>query len=114
MSRIITIALCLLVLSSFLLVGCSSEPSSRFQKREGISANFPRDGQFQFNRSMNISEEDRQEMMEERQQLAIEACKDKDDGDACQLQARMGESDGICKFIDEDLVCIMDRGMRQR
>lgn len=114
MSRIITIALCLLVLSSFLLAGCSSEPSDRFQKREGISADFPRDRQFQFNSSMNLTEEDKQGMMEERQQQMIEACEGKNEGDACQLQARMGESGGICKFMDENLVCTMDRGMKQR
>lgn len=53
-------------------------------------------------------------MMEERQQLAIESCKDKNEGDACQFQGRMGESGGICKIMDEELVCTMDRPMRQR
>ena len=121
MKRII-IAICLLVLSTFLLVGCSSKPSDRFQKREGIPSDFPRDRQF--NRSINLTEEERQqrgnfsrgmfdeeqrqEMMEERQQIAIGACAGKNEGDACQLQARMSESEGICKFMDENLVCTMD------
>lgn len=102
------------MLGTFLLSGCSSETGSRFQKRGDVSADFPRDRQFQFNRTMNITEEDRQEMMEERQQLAIESCKDKNEGDACQFQGRMGESGGICKIMDEELVCTMDRPMRQR
>jgi len=102
------------IFNTVLLVGCTSKPSGRFGGREGISADFPKNRQFQFNKSMNLTEEDRQEMMEERQQLAIEVCKDKNEGDACQLQTHMNESSGICKIMDKNLVCTIDRLMGQR
>ena len=111
---LLCIFLMISMLSTVLLSGCSYETDSRFQRRAGDSADFPRDRQFQFNGSMNLTEEKRQQMFEERQQKMIEACEGKNEGDVCQFQVRMGKSGGICKIMDENLVCTMDRPMRQR
>jgi len=113
MSKIITIAICILVLSTFLLAGCSSETDSRFQKRSGDSADFPRDRQFQPNRTMNITEEEMQKLFEERQQKSIESCKDKNEGDNCQLEGPQGQMEGICKIMEENLACTTDRPIGQ-
>ena len=65
----------------------------------------------QFNRSMNPREdqgdfpEDMQQRFEEMQQQLIDACQGKTEGEACQIQSPMGETEGNCRFRDEQLVC---------
>ena len=57
---------------------------------------------------MNISNEERQAMIKERQQDMIEACNGKNEGDACTMESRMREMEGTCKIMEENLICMMD------
>ena len=98
--------LSLLLLGMIITSGCSSNEQRRFPQREGFQGmpDVP----------INISEEERQQMFEERLQKAIEACQGKNEGDSCQFEEHIGDLSGICKIMDENLVCITDRPMRQR
>ena len=60
-----------------------------------------------FNREkfMNLTEEERQKMMQERQQIAMDACMEKVEGDECLIKSSMGEMKGKCIIMDKDLVC---------
>ncbi len=95
----------MILLMVFLMVyvvifsGCSDRPDFR-------------DGQF--GRGANITEEQRQQMFEERQQKAIEACQEKNEGDGCILESPRGDIEGNCKILDENLICETERPMRQR
>ena len=53
-------------------------------------------------------------MMEERQQNGIEACKDMAEGDSCILESPMGEMEGVCTTIEDNLMCMGNRAMNQR
>ena len=105
MKIILTVFISLLILSLF-LVGCSSDEGKRFQG--GPRGDFPGDRDFRLNKSMNMSDEERQAMMEERQQNMIEACSGKNEGDKCQIQSPRGEMGGVCKTIDDDIICTMN------
>ena len=53
-------------------------------------------------------------MFEERQQIAIEACEGRKEGDKCILENPRGEMEGTCQKIDDNLACNFDRQMEQR
>lgn len=57
--------------------------------------------------TMNISDEERQQMMEARMQTAITACRDKAEGDACTMTAggSRGNMTGTCKTQNGNLTC---------
>lgn len=105
MKKIILIII-FLTLSSVILTGCFSTEQRRFPQRGGF--------QGMSDRAMNISEEERQQMFEERQKQGIEACQGKNEDDSCQFEGPMGGIEGTCKIMDENLVCTTDRPMRQR
>ncbi len=87
-----------LMLSAAIVIGCSS---NRLNRGYG-----PR-------RNLNMTEEERQQMFGEMQQKAIESCKDKNEGDSCQLESPRGEISGVCNLREENLVCTSDIPMRQ-
>lgn len=62
---------------------------------------------------MNMSEEERQQMMEARMQTAITACHDKAEGDACTMQGPGGDMTGTCKTGRDGsgLMCNMGMNM---
>ena len=91
-----------IILSSTIISGCSSN-KTYFGERQG--------GEF---RGGNLTGEQREQMFEERQQIAIEACQDKTEGDSCILQNPGGEIEGICKIVEDNLLCATNRTMRQR
>lgn len=104
----------IVMISITLLSGCSSNNQKSDIRQARGSYSIEANKQLGTERANNLTEEERQKLFEERQQQMIEACEGKNDGDACQFQVRMGESDGICKIMDENLVCTTDRPMRQR
>jgi hypothetical protein len=69
---------------------------------------------FRRNRFMNLSEEQRQEMMQEMQQKAAEACQGKNEGDTCKIQTPGGEINASCKAEEGNLMCMPNNPMRQR
>lgn len=103
--------ICLLLIVGLLLAGCSSN-DEKFPRRQG---DYPKGMPIGFNESMNITNEERQAMMDERQQQMMDACDEKNEGDVCQFPAIMGsEMEGTCKYQDEEMVCMIDRPMRER
>lgn len=62
--------------------------------------------------AMNMSEEERQQMMEARMQTATAACQDKAEGDACAMQGSGGDMTGTCKTGRDGsgLMCNVMRG----
>jgi len=86
----------ILILSILMISGCSSSKN------------------FRGNRLMNLSEEERQKLFEERQQKAIEACQGKNQGDVCKIQTPRGELNTTCKTEEGNLMCISNYPMRQR
>ena len=61
-----------------------------------------------------MSEEERRQIFEERQQKAIESCQDKNEDDSCMISSPRGEIEGSCKIQDENLMCLTERPMRQQ
>lgn len=59
---------------------------------------------------MNISDEQRAQMMAEIQQKAAEACQGKNEGDLCELESPRGMINGSCQAIENSLIC---RGQRE-
>ena len=55
---------------------------------------------------MDLSEDERQQMMQERQQIAIDACMEKAEGDECLIESPRGEMKGECIIRNENLMCI--------
>lgn len=103
---------CLLILLGLLLAGCSSKLDKQSQRKPG---EFPRNGSFGFNRSMNFTDESRQAMFQERQQQMIDACKEKEEGDTCNMPSMRGlDVEGICNFQNESLLCTTNLPTRLR
>ena len=61
----------------------------------------------------NFSEEERQQMMQERMKIMETACKDKKEGDSCTIQSQRGEITGICKTQNEKLLCAVEFNRNQ-
>lgn len=107
-----TAIIMLILISSLLLLGCSSKQD---QFQDMPERNFDRDRP-----QMNLSDEERQnmlmppEMSEEMQQKMIEACQDKNEGNECVLEDPRGETTGTCKISEDSLVCTIERPMGRR
>ena len=100
----------LFMLSILIISGCSSnnEPSYQsnntnpaYEKGDGAARN----NQFGTGRKNNLTQEERQQMIEARMQLAKTACQDKTEGDACAIQGQRGEINGTCKNQNGVLMC---------
>jgi len=120
----------LLLLSLTLFLGCSNSqkdlqgqrgfsPGRGFEDRRPDNLSEERIQQpFEEGRQRirpnNLSEEEMQQLFEERQQKAIEACDKKDEGENCIFESPMGEMEGTCKMMDNNLVCTLERPMGPR
>ena len=87
------IILILLVLAG-IFTACSSEP--QYEK-----GNFP--GKYR-----EMSEEERQLIQEERQQIAITACAEKGEGESCVTENQRGDVEGSCQIQEDNLICVFD------
>ena len=107
--------LVLLIFSVILMQGCSKS-NGDFQGRRDFSGERPFPGGM--NRSQlpggNLSEEERQQMFEERQQEMVEACTGKSEGDSCVIESPRGSTEGKCNLVDDNLACAFDRPEMQR
>ena len=111
MKKTMDIAIIILFLLSIIIAGCLNEQKSGFVQRRG---DFPAGwGRFPGDIS-NLTEEQRQQMFEERQQISIEACKDKSEGESCMLESPRAEMEGVCEMGEENLVCTFSQQMRPR
>ncbi|OGM02320.1 hypothetical protein A3K72_01425 [Candidatus Woesearchaeota archaeon RBG_13_36_6] len=54
----------------------------------------------------NLSEEERQALFEERMQWALDACKEKVEGDSCGFEGPNGEISGVCTIRETTLMCV--------
>ena len=61
----------------------------------------------------NLSEEQRQQFIEQRMQMMMAACQDKKDGDSCALQNQRGQRAGTCKAQQGKLMCSTVRDNKQ-
>ena len=53
----------------------------------------------------NLTEQERQQMIEQRMQMMQAACQGKAEGDSCSVQSPRGERKGTCKTQNETLAC---------
>lgn len=83
------------MLSTLVLVSCSSEES--IPKFDGIG------------RGAAMTDEEKSLFIEERQQLAQDACIDKIEGDSCILKTQRGEIEGSCTNVDDTLTCFSEQ-----
>jgi len=120
----------LLLLSFTIILGCSTSQKNLQEQRDfslGRGFEDRRPGNFsrediqrpfeegqQRIRLNNLSEEEMQQLFEERQQKAIEACDGKDEGENCIFENVRGETEGICKMMDDNLICTIERPMGPR
>jgi hypothetical protein len=61
----------------------------------------------------NLTDEERQVMMEQRMNEAISACKDMAEGDTCTITSSRGEMQGTCQTRNETIMCDAGFGGRQ-
>jgi hypothetical protein len=103
-----------------LITGCTSSnnvtgnnaaaPIQRntFSNRSGFQNEFQNRS-----RNTNLSDEERQKLMQEREKSAIDACNGKADGDSCTIQNSVGEISGTCNMQQDNLICILTRNSNQ-
>lgn len=90
----------------FLVVGCAPDELESVQLRHDFNGSAPADGQLPPGAG-----DQREELMEQMQQAAIDACVDAVPGAACVLESPRGEMQGTCTSIDEVLSCVGSEGL---
>lgn len=108
---------------AMLFAACSketnNEPESNLEAQEETETNPPQAPE-QMNDEMPVMEDMPQrdmppdEAMDDRFAQAIEACNELSEGDSCTTEGPMGEEEGTCTFINEELSCMMERPDRMR
>ena len=58
----------------------------------------------------NMTDEQRQQMMQQRMQMMELACQDKSEGDSCAMKSQRGDRTGTCKTQNGKLLCSTGRG----
>jgi PBP1b-binding outer membrane lipoprotein LpoB len=111
--KIQTTAILIVLIISIILSGCSSQSESNIPNsdRGQQPPDFQR-GQG-FNRTMNMTDEEREMRFAEMQKIAADACLNKEEGASCQITGSMRNSSGTCKNQEDKLICIMERPIRQ-
>lgn len=98
-----------LMSSSIALSGCTSNPGEVSEQSNKIMENksgvLPQDMPYEEKRAMNLSDAERQKLMEERQQKLLEACNGKKEGDGCNFTGPRGEEAGTCNIQKDQLMC---------
>ena len=97
-----------LILGIVVLAGCSSNQN----KESSGDKNFrPRQNGDSKGLS-NLTDEQRNEMMQERQEITKQPCEDKEEGDKCTIEGRTGQIDSTCEYQNDLLLCKMNRPKR--
>lgn len=109
--------LLLILLLFFLLSGCVSQndlnTSSTDNQNTVSNGNNYRNGSFNNmmyrngnnSRMMNITDAQRQQMVQQQLQLAIRACEGLQENDSCTMENTRGNMTGICELRNETLSC---------
>ena len=90
-----------LMVSLLAFSGCTT------QKTDANTAanNRPFQPNGRYNRTSNLTEEQRQAIMSQLRQAALDACAGKGEGEECTLQSPMGERTGNCTITGNETLC---------
>ena len=103
----------LLILSGIIITACTSQNVSPTNTQFPPTSGVPSNDQGVTNRTGayrgNLSAADRQAMIQQRLQAAIDACTGKNVGDSCILASTRSNITGICKTYNETLECMSNR-----
>jgi len=114
MKNILTLFFVLIMLAISVLSGCNSG-NPNFSGRQGLGPAALQGGwQSNRTRGFNLTEEERQNMINQRQLLAVESCQGKNEGDNCHITDPGRNVSGVCSYRNSTLVCAPNRPMRQR
>jgi hypothetical protein len=108
--KIQIIALFFMLFISISMFGCASNISQNIPNR---NQPFEYQRGRGYNRTMNISDEERHARVIELQKMAADACLDKDEGASCQINEGIRNRTGTCKTQEDTLTCTMERPVRQ-
>jgi hypothetical protein len=97
---------CLSCIFSFLCTSVNFDDSLKFPFCLGWKLSPPK--------SLPWFEEQRNEMMQERQEITKQSCENKQEGDSCTFQSPRGESEGVCMLSEDQLVCKGNKGDREK
>ena len=92
LTLVVIISLIVLLVSAFFLSGCLSD-NQRPPGRQG------------FRGGPEISEEERQQMMEEMHNYSIQACEGKEENETCMIESPRGEMNATCVLEEDELLC---------
>jgi hypothetical protein len=120
-STIWTIICAVIILSILFISGCSTaNQNNNPNPSVNSSNNFPNDlsggrqGRDWPNRQMtNITDAQRQDMVQARQEQMTAACQGKAEGDSCAIQSLRGDITGSCKIMQNQTICLSAQGDRQ-
>ena len=92
---------------SLFITGCSSEKAGMPDGQDMFRGdqNMPKREMFR----EGFNEEQRKQMFKEMQQKSIDACNNKNKGDSCTIEGRIGEMQGTCSVENENLLCRFER-----
>ena len=116
---IIILPLLLILVSVFFLASCASSNSNGINQDQTNtrSQRFQGDNPGAFNRSngrmTNLTDEERQKFIEERQAAEANACQSKNQGDECSLSMQNRTLSGTCETNQDKLLCTMQGFNRQ-
>ena len=85
----------ILLILVVVFTACSSEPQYERGNLQG--------------RYNEMSEEERLQTQEEREQVSIAACTEKIEGEICITENQRGDVEGTCQFQEDNLICMFDR-----
>ena len=90
----------LAILISIIILGCAAKDG--VIARPGFGAN---------RRQLeNLTDEQRQQMIEQRTQMMQAACKGKNINEPCEMQSQRGQRAGTCKSMDDKIICVAQMG----
>jgi hypothetical protein len=126
MRKVSNLLLVFILLAVIIISGCSSANQGNFPQRGDFQDLSEEERQQMMEERQrngfggmpgapgNMTEEERQQMFEERQQMMIDSCQGKNEGDSCQFESPMGDMEGTCMVMEENLVCTTNRPPGQR
>ena len=98
---------------SFIFIGCSSMQNGRtWQQGQNMPQWRNQNISGQIPASRNLADEQRDQVIQEREQQAQDACVGKAEGDSCSIENPMGQMEGTCTQLDNKLVCFNERYAR--
>ena len=112
MKKINALLIILSIATIIIISGCTSNNQTT-SSQSGKNAPTESNNRFRGGIRNNLTEEERQQMIEARTQLMMKACENKKENDACTMQSQRGEITGVCKNQNEKLVCAAEFNRNQ-